>query len=68
MCLPPFGGEAAGASGGEDGLAEAFEEGGNFIQPFLAGINLGKEFFQFGDYEVLFGKGGLRAFQEMIIL
>ena len=54
MLLPPVGGEAAGAGGGEDGLAEAFEEGGDFIQPFLAGFHLGQEFFQFGGDAALF--------------
>ena len=39
VLLSPIGGEAAGAGGGENGLAKAFEKDGNFGQPLLTGIH-----------------------------
>lgn len=64
----PIVGKPAGTGGGEDGLAEAFEEGWNFIQPFLTGFNLGKKFFQFGDDAVLFSGGWHGYFNAVNIL
>ena len=43
ILLPPIGGEAAGAGGGEDGLAKAFEQDGNLRQPLLAGVHFAQQ-------------------------
>ena len=44
--------------GGEDGLAEAFEDGRDLFQPLLAGVDFCQEFFQLGDDAALFFEGG----------
>lgn len=41
--------------GGEDRLAKAFEEGGDFFKALL-NVHLFQNFFQFGDDSALFGK------------
>ena len=58
ILLPPIGGQAAGAGGGEDGLAKAFEQDGDLCQALLAGVHCGQELFQFCDDAALFGEGG----------
>jgi hypothetical protein len=58
--LSPVSREAAGAGGDEDGLAEAFEEEGDFGQALLAGVHFGQEGFQLGDDAALFGERGER--------
>jgi len=39
MVLPPINRKVPGAGGGEDGLAKAFDQDGNFFQPLLAVIH-----------------------------
>jgi hypothetical protein len=51
--LPPIGGEAAGAGGGEDGLAKAFEQDGNLRQPLLAGVHFAQQGLQLRHYPPL---------------
>ena len=49
------------AGGGEDGLAEAFEDGRDLFQPLLAGVDFCQEFFQLGDDAALFIQGRNRS-------
>lgn len=54
MLLSPISGEAAGAGSGKDGVAETFEEGRDFIQPSLAGVDLTQEHIQLVNNSILF--------------
>jgi len=54
VAFSPILSEAAGAGGSEDGLAEAFEDGGDFVEAFRAGIDFLQELFQFYHDAALF--------------
>src|SRR5579863_2406026 len=45
----PVIGEPTGAGGGEDGLAEGFEEFGDFGETGAAGVDVRQKIFDFGD-------------------
>ena len=61
--LPPIGGEAAGAGGGEDGLAKAFEQDGNLRQPLLAGVHFAQQRLQLRHNPPLLGERSERDFK-----
>ena len=54
--FPPIGGEAAGAGGGEDGLAKAFEQDGNLRQSPLAGVHFAQQRLQLRHNPPLLGE------------
>ena len=56
ILLSPIGGEAAGAGGGEDGLAKAFEQDGNLRQPLLAGVHFAQQLLQLRHNPPLLGE------------
>lgn len=57
LLFPPICRESSRTGGGEDGLAEAFEEDGDFGQALLAGFHFRQQLLQFGDDPALFGEG-----------
>jgi len=52
----PIAGEVAAEGGGEDGLAEFFEEGGHGVEGFARAAAAGLEGFELGDDSALFGQ------------
>src|SRR5216117_746590 len=61
--LPPIGGEPAGAGGGEDGLAKAFEQDGNLRQPLLARVHFANQRLQLRHNPPLLGERSKRDFE-----
>jgi hypothetical protein len=58
MAGTPVFSEAAGAGGGEDGLAEASEELWDFVEALPTGVDAGEQGVQFGDDPALLGERG----------
>ena len=57
VLLAPLFGEVAAEGCGQDGLAEAFEEGWDGVEGLFGVSAAGGEFFDFGDYAALFVEG-----------
>jgi hypothetical protein len=57
ILLAPIFGEAAGAGGGEDRLAEGFEDLSDFFEAGLDSVNFCEEFLDFGYDAFLFRDG-----------
>ena len=54
--LAPLPGQFAGGGGSEDGLAEAFEDGGDAVQAFAAGVYAREQGIEFVGDAFLFGQ------------
>src|SRR2546427_6052831 len=63
ILFPPIGGEAAGAGGGEDGLAKAFEQDGDLRQPLLAGAHSAQQHLQLRHDPPLLAQRSEREFE-----